>query len=226
MLDRDDRSHRTRTEVSLLQDPNLASDHIQFPIFNFVPYWPQALNLRSSNSFEIQGRILREAHTLRSLYYVVTQQSHIPNQSKSLEKERKVSGEISPPDVIIIDTSPQPRGRGGIDQSISWPTRGWTNNGRAFSNMFRSGSIGKASSGRPEAEARPKWRWVRRASKAMRGAARENEKPIGSVSKNKTERTAQVREVFEQLRAGQKAACLSPLHRASARGEREMAKRW
>lgn len=37
--------------------------------------------------------------------------------------------------------------------------------------------------------------------------------------------TAQVRAVFEQLRAGRKAAFLSPLHRASARRrEREMAK--
>lgn len=39
--------------------------------------------------------------------------------------------------------------------------------------------------------------------------------------------TAQVRAVFEQLRAGRKAAFLSPLHRASARRrEREMAKPW
>lgn len=39
--------------------------------------------------------------------------------------------------------------------------------------------------------------------------------------------TAQVRAVFEQLRAGRKAAFLSPLHRASVRRrEREMAKPW
>lgn len=50
-----------------------------------------------------------------------------------------------------------------------------------------------------------------------------------SDARRETERahTAQVRAVFEQLRAGRKAAFLSPLHRASARRrEREMAKPW
>lgn len=75
-----------------------------------------------------------------------------------------------------------------------------------------SPSIGAENAGRRN-------RRVRTVSRRRARARAEYDKPSAH--------TAQVRAVFEQLRAGRKAAFLSPLHRASVRRrEREMAKPW
>lgn len=97
---------------------------------------------------------------------------------------------------------------------------------RVFEPRFdidRGGDIARSvrtvcSGDEPDAAARPKWRKVRvRAVDTHDGDDDDETDRKRLLSKDKTERTAQVREVFEQLRAGQKAVCLSPLHRASAR---------
>lgn len=106
---------------------------------------------------------------------------------------------------------------------------------RAHRRRSRGPRANRSSSDRREA--RPgnlRWRSLVSRSTDRLNAAQRQERGEESTGRSDARvrndkpsaHSAQVRAVFEQLRAGRKAVFLSPLHRASARRrEREMAKR-